>query len=307
MSTTALGFSGHETFSFRYGWLKKGVEALRARPDIFSADDATSYLGVGKNMVRSIKHWCLATGLLEELTVPGSRSRHLTVSAIGKAVIAENGFDPYLEDPNTLWLLHYGLARESGRSQTWHWAFCHYNKREFTKLDLAQELLAVAQSTPSSRANLNTIKRDVDCFIRTYVPSRVRKSIVLEDTLDCPLVELGLINELADHQTYAFDAGERTTLTNEMFAYSLIDFWESHQPTKNTCTMEAITYGIGGPGRVFRITDRELVSRLEQIEKLTDGAFSYDETAGLKQVYRRESVSPTQMLSRAYAHQRSLT
>ena len=58
-------FSGHETFPFRYTWLKKGVDAVRENLTIFADDSATITLGVGKNMVRSIHHWCQAAGLIE--------------------------------------------------------------------------------------------------------------------------------------------------------------------------------------------------------------------------------------------------
>ncbi|RYE14072.1 MAG: DUF4007 family protein [Rickettsiales bacterium] len=47
-------FSGHETFTFRYPWLKKGVDGLKGNPGIFQSDDAIVELGVGKNMVSSI-------------------------------------------------------------------------------------------------------------------------------------------------------------------------------------------------------------------------------------------------------------
>ena len=300
MTTVFPVFSGHDTFSFRYGWLKKGVDALLERPDIFTADDATSIFGVGKNMVRSIKYWCLATNLLEEVAVPGNRAKHLRVTPLGRALVAESGFDPYLEDSATLWLLHYQLTSMPGRSHTWYWIFNHFLKREFTRADLRQEMMGVASSISSSRASKNTIKRDVDCFVRTYCPSRLRKSSVLEDTLDCPLVELGLINELADHETLTFDGGERSTLPDLLFAYTVLRFWELEQPKKNTCSFERLAYASGSPGRVFRMTDKELVSRLERIEKLTQGALSYDETAGLKQVYRRSEAPSFDFLGSVY-------
>ena len=53
---TSFSFSGHETFAFRYPWLKKGYDAVREDPSIFQRDDAITILGVGKNMVRSIRH-----------------------------------------------------------------------------------------------------------------------------------------------------------------------------------------------------------------------------------------------------------
>ena len=61
-------FSGHETFPFRYTWLKKGVDAVRDDPSVFTSDRATITLGVGKNMVRSIDRNIVAEPL-ESLNV----------------------------------------------------------------------------------------------------------------------------------------------------------------------------------------------------------------------------------------------
>ncbi len=58
-------FGSHEKFVFRQGWLKKGADLVVQDPAIFTRNDALVSLGVGKNMVRSIRHWCLATGVLE--------------------------------------------------------------------------------------------------------------------------------------------------------------------------------------------------------------------------------------------------
>ena len=44
-------FSGHETFTFRYAWLKKGIDGALRRPDIFQTDEALIELGVGKGEV----------------------------------------------------------------------------------------------------------------------------------------------------------------------------------------------------------------------------------------------------------------
>ena len=66
-------FSGHQTFAFRYGWLEKGVKGVAASPGIFAAEDAIVQLGVGKNMVESIRHWCLATQMLEEKPDPADK------------------------------------------------------------------------------------------------------------------------------------------------------------------------------------------------------------------------------------------
>jgi hypothetical protein len=126
---TTLSFAGHETFPFRYAWLKKGVDRVSADGTLFRRDDAMTRLGVGKNMVRSIRHWCLAAGVIEE--VPGKSSRPsgcFKVSPFGKALFGAKGLDPYLEDPATLWLLHWQVVTNGRRATTWFWAFSHFQK-----------------------------------------------------------------------------------------------------------------------------------------------------------------------------------
>ena len=56
--------SGHEKFSLRYSWLPKAVEGIGKNPHIFSNEnDAMVVMGVGKNMVRSIRFWALASSV----------------------------------------------------------------------------------------------------------------------------------------------------------------------------------------------------------------------------------------------------
>src|SRR5262245_9789457 len=106
-----VSFSGHESFPFRYGWMKKGIDAVRSDGAVFSSDDAITILGVGKNMVRSIRHWCLAARLIEEFQPdPASRRSLLRPTPLGTALFTNDGWDPYLEDPATAWLLHWQIA-----------------------------------------------------------------------------------------------------------------------------------------------------------------------------------------------------
>lgn len=97
----------HETFTPRYGWLKKGYEAALQKEDVFKAKDAIEQLGVGKNMVSSIRYWCQAFKLVE----PNEKGK-LEPSPLGHRLLDDNGWDPYLEDVASLWLLHWQLLNE---------------------------------------------------------------------------------------------------------------------------------------------------------------------------------------------------
>ena len=100
--THRLTFSGHQTFPFRYSWLPKGVRGLAADPVLFRREDALVRLGVGKNMVSSIQHWCDTL----KLTVSNPRRGVSSATPFGQAIFADGAWDPFLEDRGTLWLLH---------------------------------------------------------------------------------------------------------------------------------------------------------------------------------------------------------
>src|SRR5262249_6709258 len=159
---------------------------VREKGSVFTREDAITILGVGKNMVRSIRHWCLAAGVLVE------SEDGISPSDLGILLLADDGLDPYLEDPATLWLLHWQIASCRGRAATWFWAFSHFHEPEFTREALISSLYHWTQTLPGKQVAESSLKRDVEVFLRTYVPSRLSRGDIAEDSLDCPLVELGL-------------------------------------------------------------------------------------------------------------------
>src|SRR4051812_26732207 len=98
-------FSGHETFPCRYAWLPKAFRALRANGRAFADEEAAIVeLGVGKNMVRAIRFWVQVAGVASPTT------NGYEITDFGRAIFDEDGFDPYLEDVRTLWLIHWQLS-----------------------------------------------------------------------------------------------------------------------------------------------------------------------------------------------------
>lgn len=200
-------FGGHEKFTFRHGWLKKGLDAILEDPLIFSREEAFIVLGVGKNMAASIRYWGLALGLFQATR---DNPRVLIPSALGEALLAESGWDPYLEDVGSLWLLHWQLASNQERGLVWHLAFSHYYDVEFRKPTLI-EFLKTQLTQRGIETTEGMIEREFDVFIRTYVPAQGRKGDG-EETLSCPLVDLNLIRLSSGDGVYRFDVGAKSSL-----------------------------------------------------------------------------------------------
>ena len=56
---------GHEKFPLREGWINKGLSVAKEKgTHIFLESQGPDMLGVGTNMVKSIRYWMQACGLL---------------------------------------------------------------------------------------------------------------------------------------------------------------------------------------------------------------------------------------------------
>lgn len=296
-----VSFTGHETFPFRYGWLKKGVDATSQNPSFFSSDRAMVTLGVGKNMVQSLKHWGVATGLLLPKKTASGRVEHIPTE-MALRIFSDEGFDPFLEDPGTLWYLHWQLASDFTHSTTWYWLFNHWHSVEFNKNDIFNGIIKWLEQNGVIAPSENLLRRDIDCCLRTYTLSQHVKSTVREETFDCPLSELKLIAHMNDGRSYKFLRGEQKTLPNQILVYALVSFWDKYHRGANSIALEKVAYDPGSPGRVFKLDPESLAKRLDELAKVTNGSFSYHESAGLKQVFRQYDSSATNWLESCYSN-----
>jgi hypothetical protein len=294
-------FSGHQTFAFRYGWLEKGVRAVTECPTVFTDDDAMVRLGVGKNMVASIRHWCQVTQLIEQdLGVSGDKGAILRVTSIGQRLLGLKGWDPFMENDATLWMLHWLMVTNPLIGTIWQLLFCRYNRPYFTKQELIDYTASFVERE-GLKAKTSVIERDVDCFIRTYVAGDVeRKHTSPEDTFACPLQELDLMQLTPDGELYRFAIGPKPTLPASVFAYALRDHFERARAGRNTMSIQECLYGDGSPGQVFKLNENSLIEYIEILEEMTEEAIQLDETAGLKQIYRRREFSPMVLLQSHY-------
>ncbi len=281
-------FTGHETFPLRYGWLKKAFDAVwetegrNGNKSVFLRDDAIARFGVGKNMVSSMRHWATVAGVIEE--PPGADS--IATTEFGQRMFKDRGgLDPYMENPATLWLVHWHLAARSTKT-TWFWVFNHCPAPTFDRDDLVKGILRVAKDLGWKRASEATIKGDVTCFARTYAAPPPSGRADNDGALESPLIELGLMKAVGRRDGFRLVRGAKTTLGDGVFLYALLDFWNRRFPGAATLSFEAVAHEPGSPGRVFLLEENDVADRLARLERQTSGGLRWSETAGLKQVVR---------------------
>lgn len=297
-------FSGHESFPLRFTWLAKAVRGCESpkQRDMFSREDAIVRLGVGKNMVRSIRYWALNTAVLEDDEPAGRTGRHRP-SPLGEFLFGTKGRDPFIEDPGTVWLLHWQLATNP-RLGTWFWLFNELRATEFSKSDVIRKLAVRANQPGSKQLAVDTIERDLDCLLRTYVPSDPDKRLSREELLDCPLTDLGLIRRAGDRNSFTFVRGAHPSLPAAVFVYALSDYWRRVAPTANSLRFDQIAFGAGSPGVAFKLSENAVIDRLEAVCRDSANQMRFDETAGNRQVFREKHADSLAYLRRHYGTRR---
>jgi hypothetical protein len=288
-SSGRFQFSGHETFPLRQLWLHKAVNAVDSQNadarSAFADDDAVVRFGVGKNMVTSIRHWASACNVITE---DDERGGYVATEHIGHTIFAKDGLDPYCEYPATAWLMHWFVASTSDKTTTWYYLFNHVLQQSFDREAIVSALWRVldelAASTPTlKRISLATLKRDVECCIRSYVP---RLSSESPEEMSEPLLgELGLIQQNAKG-SFEFRRGSKRSLPDGIFAYALLDYWKRQQ-AGSVMAFDRVAHDYGSPGRVFKLDEDAVADRLMALEELTEGDIQWTEQAGIRQVTRR--------------------
>lgn len=282
-------FARHETFHPRFGWLKKGFDRASQDLEVFLSENAPIRLGVGKNMVRSIRYWCYAFKLLQD-DQP---------TDFGKQLLGQDGWDPYLEDPASLWLLHWKLLEQPNVATAWAFAFNKFRAVEFTVEDLFYQLCDYRDQI-APRISDSSLRKDVSCILRMYAVHPT-KSKVSEDSLDCPFTGLGLIHLTGDSRHYTFRVGHKPTLMSEIVVYACLLHHAQTGSTAKTIPISNLTYDLGSPGLVFKLTESAICDAISAVARRWQQITLSDAAGKLQLSFEDESrVLAENILDRYY-------
>ena len=244
--STTYNFSGHETFACRHYWLKKGYDFVSAQKD-FNSPEAVVDLGVGNNMVRSIRYWLKAFDLVDN-------NNELT--DLAKRIFKDNGWDPFIEDEGTLWLLHYKLNKKAHAS-IYPLIFneLRIQKPEFTRTHFFNFVSILNTSTTQG-----TLKNDFSVFHRNYLNDRNKD---IEDGYTGLLTDLNLLKQIKVEKEvfYHIENRERPEVPAEIILYAVAD----DERYGNSISFDNLYLDNGSVANIFALSKEGLVERLQKI------------------------------------------
>lgn len=274
-------FSGHESFACRYGWLPKLYEAVIEEPQLFSSDDqAILRLGLGRNMVKSLRFWGEAFGITY------TRGREVRATKFAHLLLDPGrGLDPYLETPGSLWRLHWILTVHGGLG-AWAVMFFETHDREIARKHFVRSVQARA-SQVRGRITSGTASNHVDVFLRTYIATQNSEGAP-EEALGSPFQELELMRMAMPGgiPTIRLLRGPKRTLDIKALAFVIHDFWLGTAPGSGILSLRSLMLSHAAPGAVLMLNETalhekldELCSQTPQLVLRSDGAGGLDLTS----------------------------
>ncbi len=283
MKNIKVSFSGHEKFDCKIDWITKGLLAFAKNQQIFSQnhlEETIEILGLGVNMIKSLNHWMHVLGLIDKNKL----------TSFAQTILEE---DPYLENNDTLWLLHWNIVKSLDKATLYNLFFNVIYPHKFTRDDIFDRIVSWLD-TNGTKLSPTTIKSDIDVFIRMY------KSNDSEELSLNLFSELKLITEQS-HNVYALNINAATDMSDQAFLYILMDYI-NHLSNSNTesISMNDLQRGKLSLQKSLCISESAFYSKIYLLDQLTGGQLSYSDASGIRQIYIHGSLNKNDLLHTMY-------
>lgn len=280
MPSLRYTFSGHESFTCKSLWLKKGYDFISNDYD-FNAPDAVIQLGVGKNMVASIRYWMRTFGMTQNDELQPIASYLLDT---------DNGKDPFMEDLGTLWLLHFLLV-SSKEATLYNWLFTRLQRERkvFDRQNVVNFVhRLLVEEEKQNLFNENTVKKDVGTLLQNYVMPQKAKAL---DDYSALLLDLDLIRT-EDGKTYTFNLEGKRQLPWQIFLYAVLKL-KGNDYTVSYDLLQEI-------GLMFCMNDMEVIEICKVLEAHHIDDLRYSDTAGIRQLQFINPMTCEEVLDEYY-------
>jgi hypothetical protein len=265
-----MGYGQHQSFYLRINWLRKAINELEHDNRFLYRDDAAERIGLGKNMVQSLRYWVFATGIVD---MPNKAEQD--ISPFGRMM---SDYDPYIEMIDTASIVHYHLVDNQEPSTAWYWFFNIYEKKSARKDEIVEDFLFWLEKNEPKKPSANSIKRDIDCLVRLYCDKG--KADDPEEVIQSPLSVIGLL--LEEKSIITKKNLKYTDIGLAALMYTLLAFQERFEV--NQLSVEEIQKKDFLWGKVFHLPRNEIIKALDALANHPYSPITFDRTNRLDTV-----------------------
>lgn len=278
---------GHEKFVLREGWINKGLNAVVENPMVFRGKEGPDVFGIGNNMVKSLRYWMRALGLITE-----NQNEGASLTSLGKLILDK---DPYLEDNFTLWILHSFIAKNIEEATSWYMFFNRCDVEDMEKDQIEQILLReITKYTTGFTFSEKSVKSDLDVLLNMY--GKTKQAVDPEDKSISPFAQLNLVKNLEGR--YSKNHPDYRNISEWNILYELAIMFKD----VNVISIEEAVDGEDGFSKIYQITSVVANDFLDKLDAL--GYIRVDRTAGLDMIYKLKEFSDESVMQEYYENNR---
>lgn len=277
-----LRLKRHGTFSIREGWLEKAIHIIANSGDnksLFSKDNGVIEFGIGSMMVTSLRYWLIATDIIDERTNQ--------LSEFGRLLL---GFDPYLDDEFSWWMIHEKLASNYKDAPILNIIFNEFKPKNFKKQDLNEFVLEYLKDNAIEFSSESGVDSDITVFLKTYTNEVVTDP---EDNLNSPLGKLDLIQKDKDG-SYSFIQPRHDRLNYLVVYYNILNCLGN----SDSVHISELMNTNNSPTKLLKMDKNLFYLYLNEFKR--EGLITVNRTAGLNMVYIHEKLSERQIFEKYF-------
>ena len=247
-------------------------------------------------MVISINYWLKAFGITDSENKPAELGI--------KLLDTRKGYDPYLEDLGSIWLLHYSLV-STNKASIYNIFFNEFRKGriDFTKEQFLVFLKRLLEKNVHSGFNQNTIAADISVLIRNYLkPIYKEAKIDIEEDFASLMIDLDLISSYKSENSegrivdwYKTENLIRKELPIEIFLFSILN----NPNYGRSISFKELLNGYNSPGAIFCLNDEGLYNQIQEAVKKYRG-ITYSESAGIREMQIKSTINKWDLLDDYY-------
>ncbi len=275
-------FSGHDKFECKVDWITKGLQAYSEDNTIFShskVENSISRLGLGINMIKSLSHWMKVLELID----------NNSLTLLGKTLLED---DIYLENSDTLWLLHWNLVKNREKSTLINLFFNKFYPYKFSKNDIVEKTTYWLKEY-SINLSPTTLNSDMEVLLKLYKSNDSQMSMSI-------FADLNIISSLSNG-SYSLNINATTDISDEAFLYILLDFMEiRYKNSVESISIDELERGVLSIQKSLCISENRLYKKIHKLKELTDNSMYYSEASGIRQIYINGSLDKSNFLKRIY-------
>ncbi|MBU1217624.1 DUF4007 family protein [bacterium] len=279
MKKIKTSFSGHDKFDCKIDWIVKGLEAFNNDNKILllsNIEKGIETLGLGINMIKSLNHWLKVFGLINDNGF----------TELGQMILEK---DPYLENTDILWILHWNLVKNKENTTLYYMFFNQIYLYRFTKEDIFNNVSLWLEQN-EIKLSPSTLKADIDVFLRMY-NNTSNKDISMN-----LLSDLNILTQFNDK--YILNINSTVKISNDVFIYILNDYIHTFKKANiESISIDDIQRGEVSIQKSLCMSENTLFSKINNISNITNGSMSYSEASGIRQIYINNTLNNHELLS----------